>query len=166
PPRQIRNGGLDVVPGLPLVDALGRTPARRVGIERQDETLGEALQQPNMVFRERGTARRHRARDAGERETDDIGVALAYDCLANVCNIGLRPIESVEDSRLRIDDGFVAGVLVLRAVVPRQDPATESGGIAPLVERGDQHTTPKRVALTSTRVHITEASVSPVLVGQ
>ena len=130
---------------LPLVEPLGRALAGGVGVERQHDPAGVALEQPHVVLGERRAARRHRPRHAGLVEADHVGVALAHDDLVGRGDVGLRPVQPVERLRLGVDRRL-RRVLVLRRIGRAgQDPPADRHRLAGVGEDREQHPGPEGV---------------------
>ena len=104
--REGRHADLDLVLLVPLVEALGRSLAGVVGVERQHHPARVALQQTHVLLGERRSARCDRSRHARQVESDHVGVALAHDHLVGVDDVAFGPIQSVERLRLRVDRRF------------------------------------------------------------
>ena len=104
--REVGDLELDVVALLPLVPALGRALAGGVGVVGEDHLAGEVLDDLEVVVGERGAAGRHRVRLTGERERHHVGVALADEDLPAGHDLGLRPVEPVQQAALLVDRGL------------------------------------------------------------
>ena len=142
---QAGDGHLHLVSLLPLVEPLGRALTRGVGVERQYDVAGVALEQADMVLGERCPARGHGPRHADLVEPDDVGVPLAHDDLVGVGDVGLRPVEPVQRLRLGVDRRL-RRVLVLRRIGrARQHPPTDRHGLAGVGEDREQHAPPEGV---------------------
>ena len=143
--RQLGHRHLHLVLLLPRVEALGGTLAGGIGVERQHDPAGVALDQPHVVLGERRAARRHGPLDAGAVEADDVGVALADHDLVGGCDVGLRPVQPVERLRLGVDRRL-RRVLVLRRVVGAgQDAAADRHRLAGVAEDREQDPRPEGV---------------------
>ncbi len=98
-----------------------------------------------MLLGECRTAGGHRTRHARTVEPDHIGVALTDHDLIVLGDVGLRPVQPVEDLRLGVDRRL-RGVLVLRRIVGSgQDPPTERERLPRLGEDREHHPRPERV---------------------
>ncbi len=145
PLRESRHRHLHRVRLLPLVEARRRALAGGVGVERQHDLARVPLQQPDVFLRERRATGGHRTRHAGTVESDHVGVALADHDLVVLGDVGLRPVQPVEDLRLGVDRRL-RGVLVLRRIVGSgQDPTAERQRLARLGEDREHHPRPERV---------------------
>ena len=110
-------------------------------------------------------ARGHRPGQAGAREGDDVGVALAHDDLAGAHDVGLGPVEAVEHAALRVD-GRLRRVLVLRAVAAGHRPSAERDGIAVGAKIGNMTRSRNASCMAVATVEEPEPGVAQHVVGE
>ncbi len=140
PRREIGDLELHLELLLPLVAALGRGLARGVGVVGQRHLAGEVLEDLEVLVGQGGAAGGDGLRYPRERERHHVGVALADHDLAAGDDLGLRPVQPVEQAALLVDRRL-RGVLVLRALPAFERPPTEADGIAAsVVDREHQPT--------------------------
>ena len=116
-----------------------------------------------MVFGQGGAAGGHRPGDAGAEEGDHVGVALADHGLRPGHDVGLGPVETVEDAALLVD-GRLRRVLVLGPAL--QGPAAEGHRVAPHIEDREHHPGPEEVLQLVHPVDEGETGVEQVLPGE
>ena len=149
--RQRGDLDLDVESLLPLVPLLRRALAGGIGVVGQHHVPREALQDLDVVIRQRGPARRNDVRYARQSKPHDVGVALADDNFVPGADLGLGPVQAVEQSALVVQLG-VLRVLVLRAVVA-EGSTTEPDGISSTIEDREHQPRPEEVLRLLRSVH-------------
>ena len=143
--RERGHADLHLVLLLPLVELLGSTLPRCIGVERQHHTAGKSLEHAHVLFGQRRAAGGHRPLHTRSVKADDIGVALAHDHLVGSDDLALRPVQPVQRFRLGVDVGL-GRVLVLRRVGRAgQDASAERHRIAVLRHDREHHPSAERV---------------------
>ena len=141
------HGDLQLVAFLPFVEAGGSGLAGSVGIEREDDPLGEPPEEAEVLLGERSAASGHRPRQAGGEEADDVGVALANDHFAGLNDGLFGPVEAVERAPLGVDRRL-GRVAVLRAgplAGTGEDPAAQPDRLAGRVEDREDDPAPEGI---------------------
>src|SRR5205085_2182616 len=109
-------------PGGELDRPLGGHPARVIAVEGQDQLLGLAFQQPDLVLGERRARGGHHVLDPALPGGDGVEVALHQDRMLGLVDGAAGPVQ-VEERAALVVEGGLGGVQILGLLGLFQDPA-------------------------------------------